>query len=125
MDKVTVTAGLYWTVFECGLGLIAACMPAIYVLWKRLLGTYKGRSGQRTNESLWSWRTISSKSKKPNPTDLSTSDLELELVPPNAPFAMIDTRVFKDHCSEYDENIGKHSEGIMVSKTVRRAEVVV
>ncbi|KAF2800435.1 hypothetical protein K505DRAFT_970 [Melanomma pulvis-pyrius CBS 109.77] len=37
-DNQTVTAGLYWTMFETGLGLIVVCLPPLYVcsraIWK-------------------------------------------------------------------------------------------
>ncbi|KAF2203997.1 hypothetical protein GQ43DRAFT_478558 [Delitschia confertaspora ATCC 74209] len=34
-NNLTITTGLYWTTFECGLGLIASCLPPLYILLKQ------------------------------------------------------------------------------------------
>ncbi|KAF2831052.1 hypothetical protein CC86DRAFT_134230 [Ophiobolus disseminans] len=119
-NNLTVTAGLYWTVFECGLGLIAACMPAIYVLLKRFSVRYIRTNNQQSKESLWSWRTVHSKSQQPSTMNFSVS--EIELVPADAPHATINTRVEKQSVEDQSRHNNRHANGICVSKTVQRAE---
>ncbi|KAF2659359.1 hypothetical protein K491DRAFT_192913 [Lophiostoma macrostomum CBS 122681] len=47
-DNLVITAGLYWTTFECGMGLIAVCLPSAYVLSKQIA---EKRFGFRTSDS--------------------------------------------------------------------------
>lgn len=37
-----ITAGLYWTTVECGLGLISVCLPSVYALGKKVLEKHFG-----------------------------------------------------------------------------------
>lgn len=119
--KVTVTAGLYWTVFECGIGLIAACLPCIYVLFKRFSESYLGLSSSQSKKiSFPSWRTIHPRSQRPNPTNISSSASDLDLVPLDVSVATIDTKVSERRGdSKHDDD---QSDGILVTKTVRRTE---
>lgn len=115
---VTVSAGMYWTIFECGLGLIAACMPAIYVLLKRFLrhlGMIKP-----TPAASWTWRSVRSHSKKYRNMDDTT--VELETVPADT-LASIHTEVTKDpDKSYYSAHTNGQREGIVVHKSVSRVE---
>jgi hypothetical protein len=122
-NNLTVTAGLYWTVFECGLGLIAACLPAIYVLFKRFSKVYlEQKTSESKKVSLWSWRTIHSRSKRSNPMNISVSASELDLVPMGDTVATIDTKVSKQDGDNSFKHYDNNSDGIMVFKTVNRAE---
>jgi hypothetical protein len=98
-------------------------MPAIYVILKRFSQRYLGISTEKSNTSLWSWRTVNSKSQRHGTLNPSVS--ELELVPMDATVATINTRVSNQHEDEYSKQHRKHGEGIMVSKTVRRAEDII
>jgi hypothetical protein len=115
---VTVSAGMYWTVFECGLGLIAACMPAIYVLLKRFLkhlGLIKPTPG-----ASWTWRSVRAHSKKYRNMDSTT--VELETVPVDT-LASINTEVTKDlDKSHYPALTNGQREGIVVHKSISRVE---
>jgi hypothetical protein len=95
-------------------------MPIIYVPLKRFSNSYLGTNSQQPKGSLWSWRTIYTKSQQHNTTNFSASGLELVSV--DAPAATINTLVEKENLEYYSKYEETHGEGIMVSKTVRRAE---
>jgi hypothetical protein len=47
VNTVTLTAGLYWTMFETGMALISVCLPFTYTLYKR----WKSRNTSKFDSS--------------------------------------------------------------------------
>ncbi|KAJ4293276.1 hypothetical protein N0V90_008558 [Kalmusia sp. IMI 367209] len=120
-NNLMVTIGMYWTIFESGMGLIVACMPAIYVLIKRFLEAhFDFRTSPSRNGYSWTWRTTarSQSERLPHASDGNTS--QVEFVKLGAVGGIVDTKI--GHEDKESEGENGNEGGIMVVKTVRRTE---
>ncbi|KAL6706563.1 hypothetical protein ACN47E_005319 [Coniothyrium glycines] len=74
-DNLIITAGLYWTMFETGMGLIVVCMPSLYVLGQSLWGKWFPDEGDSSDGSK---QADSKRESEPDRVEVSESQRSLE-----------------------------------------------
>lgn len=72
---VIITAGLYWTMFEAGMGLIVVCLPSHYVLAQTL---WKSWFSEETEEGDGNEFTVSNRGSEQQRVEMSESQRPLE-----------------------------------------------
>jgi len=95
-QNLIITAGLYWTTFECGMGLIAACLPPAYGLIKILL---QRNFGFKTTASSKPGRRSGGTLQREAYTEWNGS--ESDVVPLGAPVVRTDIRVDIETVNEF------------------------
>ena len=75
---VLITGGIYWSVVECGVGLVSACLPTVYgALRRQVAKTWKNMSGGRSSEwAGYGFRNPTSRGYKQR-KDSESSQIEL------------------------------------------------
>lgn len=122
---VTTTTGLYWSMMESGLGLLAACLPTLYALVKTLSRGSSTRKAptdfSNTGAASHNW-----------PGSLYTSNhgrqdsmgSDVQIVSGAARPANIETHAMKD-LTMVPDNSGHQTDRIWVKKTIERTENMV
>jgi hypothetical protein len=113
-DLIT-TAGLYWSMIESGLGLLAACLPTIYHLLRKQAKTITDHSGT----SGISLRSLSARNMPGHKKRAGSMSSEVQIVP--GPTAQIQTRAERENV-EYSESSGFRGEEIWINTTISRSE---
>lgn len=79
--KVTTTTGLYWSMIESGLGLLAACLPTLYSLVKkqfRSMTTEMANAGPSTEgDRSQQWHSSPFATQFQRRNDSSGSDIQI------------------------------------------------
>ncbi|KAI9699481.1 MAG: hypothetical protein M1836_003092 [Candelina mexicana] len=95
-NNLVTSTGLYWSMIESGLGLIAACLPTVYTLFKH------------------GWVGHAKKFCKPRKESMS---FEIRIVPDSARTAVINSHALKEM-----QPIEQHVDQIFVKKVIDQTE---
>ncbi|MCJ1471056.1 hypothetical protein MMC07_009704 [Pseudocyphellaria aurata] len=109
-DELTVTAGLYWSMMESGLGLTAACLTTLYSLFKHKIESITSTKSRLRTNSLSSSRRMVSGPGAAGTVNTTATSIVLE-----------QTRVTGD-----EDKMAQPGEGqILVQNTLERTEEMV
>ena len=122
----TITSGLYWSMFEAGIGLIAFCLPSFYMLASNMfqrvfkMGDKSRKSYSRSNLS---WNTASMHINDfPKRFERTSTSEDNFIWPRHRAEAGFDAYAMKDIPRDDEAPHEVSTEHIVVTRTVEQAE---